>query len=176
LKSFEVENIKKGNVVLYEQLFKHYYEHLVYFSYRYVKDEQIAEDVVHDVFVNIWNNRNKLDFTLNFKSYLYSAVKNQSLKYIQRNKNFNDVDIEVIIVQKKDLPDNIAINNELEKAISKAISELPEKRREIFCMHRFDNLTYSEIALTLDISVKTVETQMSRALKYLRQQLKYLLK
>ncbi len=176
MKSFEVENIKKGNVVLYEQLFKHYYEHLVYFSYRYVKDEQIAEDVVHDVFVNIWNNRNKLDFTLNFKSYLYSAVKNQSLKYIQRNKNFNDVDIEVIIVQKKDLPDNIAINNELEKAISKAISELPEKRREIFCMHRFDNLTYSEIALTLDISVKTVETQMSRALKYLRQQLKYLLK
>ena len=176
MKSFEFENIKKGNIELYEQLFKHYYNHLVHFSYRYVKNEQAAEDVVHDVFVNIWNNRDKLDFTLNFKSYLYTAVRNQSLKQIQKTSKFDLIEIDAVQQKDENTPENLMISREFEKAISKAISELPEKRSEIFCMHRFDNLTYSEIALTLNLSVKTVETQMSRSLKFLRERLSFLLK
>jgi RNA polymerase sigma-70 factor (ECF subfamily) len=176
MKSFEIENIKRGNIELYEQLFKHYYKHLVHFSYRYVKNQQIAEDAVHDVFVNIWNKRNELDFTLNFKSYLYTAVKNQSLKYLNKASRFEQFDLEVVFAKEENTPDNIMIRDEFDKEISKAISELPEKRREIYCMHRFDNLTYSEIALTLNISIKTVETQMSRSLKYLREHLAFLLK
>ena len=175
--SFEFDNIKKGNIELYEQLFKHYYKPLIFFSFRYVRNEQIAEDVVHDVFVNIWNNRANLDFTLNFRSYLYTSVRNQSLKYLAKANRFNQVDTDIeVVLSKNDSPDTIIIKNELEKAISKAISKLPEKRKEIFCMHRFDNLTYSEIALTLNISIKTVETQMSRALKFLRENLSSLLK
>jgi len=173
--SFEIDNIKKGNIKVYEQLFKHYYKPLVLFSFRYVKNKKIAEDVVHDVFVNIWENREKLDFTGNFKSYLFIAVRHLSLKKSVRLNKFEEIDIEVIST-KNDLPDTIMIRQEFEKAISIAISKLPEKRKEIFCMHRFDKLTYSEIALALNISIKTVETQMSRAIKFLRDQLSFLLK
>ncbi len=177
MKSFEIENIKKGNIVLYEQYFKYYYEKLVYFSYRYVKNEQAAEDVVHDVFVNIWKNRKKLDFSDNFKLYLYSAVRNQSLKYNEKiNKFISGGDIDVELITDKKNPEYLLIKDEFDKALSEAISELPEKRREIFYMHRFDQLTYAEIAATLNLSIKTVENQMSRALKYLRERLSFLLK
>ncbi len=176
MKSFEIGNIKRGNLELFEQLFRQYYEHLVHFSYRYVKNQQIAEDAVHDVFLNIWNKRNELDFTLNFKSYLYTSVKNQSLKYLTKASKFEQFDLDVVFAKNESTPDNLMISNEFDKEISKAISKLPEKRREIYCMHRFDNLTYSEIALTLNISIKTVETQMSRSLKYLRKHLAFLLK
>jgi len=175
MKSFEIENIKKCNIELYEQLFKHYYKHLIFFSYRYVKDKQIAEDVVHDVFVNIWNKKDKLDFTLNFKTYLYTAVRNQSLKQIKKTIEYVQVEVDVIQSKHYSTPETIMEQNEFEKTISKAISELPEKRREIFYMHRFDNLTYSEIALTLNLSIKTVETQMSRSLKFLREKLSTIL-
>ncbi len=171
MKSFEVENIKKGNIELYEQLFKHYYENLVHFAFRYVKDKQGAEDVVQDVFVFIWNNKESLDFTLNFKSYLYMAVKHQALKHINYTNKFAETNVEIILEKKENSPDSIAETKEFTNAIAKAISELPERRKEIFQMHRFDNLTYSEIASTLNLSIKTVETQISRSLKFLREQL-----
>jgi len=173
--SFEIDNIKKGNIKVYEQLFKHYYKSLVLFSFRYVKNRKIAEDVVHDVFVNIWENREKLDFTGNFKSYLFIAVRHLSLKKSVTQNKFEQIDVEVIL-SKSNAPDDVLIKKEFEKAISLAISKLPEKRREIFCMHRFDHLTYSEIALALNISIKTVETQMGRAIKFLRERLTFLLK
>jgi RNA polymerase sigma-70 factor (ECF subfamily) len=176
MKNFEIENIKKGNIELFEQLFKYYYEQLVFFAFRYVKNKQAAEDAVHDVFVNIWNNRDKLDFSLNFKSYLYSSVRNQSLKHIKNSNKNEETSLEIVLVPPEDIPDNIYINKEFEKTINKAISELPARRHEIFCMHRFDNLSYSEIALALNISVKTVENQMSSALKTLREKLSFLLK
>jgi RNA polymerase sigma-70 factor (ECF subfamily) len=176
MKNFEIENIKQGNVDLFEQLFKYYYEHLVLFAFRYVKNRQAAEDVVHDVFINIWNNRKKLDFSLNFKSYLYSSVRNQSLKYIKNSNKVEKTTLDVVFIPSEDMPDNIIIKDEFEKAIADAISNLPDRRQEIFCMHRFDNLSYSEIAMALEISVKTVENQMGSALKFLRKKLSYLLK
>jgi RNA polymerase sigma-70 factor (ECF subfamily) len=176
MKNFEIENIKKGNIELFEQLFKYYYEHLVFFAFRYVKSKQAAEDVVHDVFVNIWNSRERLDFSLNFKSYLYLSVRNQSLKKIKERSNIEEADLEVIFIPPEELPDNIMISNEFEKEINRAIDQLPARRKEIFCMHRFDNLSYSEIAAALDISIKTVENQMGSALKFLREKLSFLLK
>jgi len=176
IKSLEIEKIKNNDIEFYEYLFKRYYQPLIYFAYRYVQDEQIAEDIIHDVFVHIWNNRQGLDFSMNFKSYLYHAVRNRSFKYLDKKINEKKHrDLEIVLEQDENTPESIMINKELEESISVAINELPVKRREIFCMHRFDRLTYSEIALTLDISVKTVETQMSRALKFLRDRLSYLL-
>ena len=79
--------------------------------------------------------------------------------------------LEPLLLEFENNPENILINKEIGKVIEAAVNKLPEKRKEIFLMHRFDNLTYSEIAKALDISLKTVETQMSRALKYLRKSL-----
>ncbi len=174
--SFEIENIKKGNIAQYKQMFKQYYEQLVYFSYRYVKDVQIAEDIIQDVFVNIWNKRETLDFSLNFKSYLFSAVKNHSLMHINKSRKFEHVSLKLVTEKSENNPDTIVECEELEKTLNKIITELPEKRRAIFCMSRFDKLTYSEIAAALNISVNTVETQMSRSLKYIRKRTKPLFK
>ncbi len=176
MKSFEIKNIKNGDFKLFEELFRHYYKYLVYFSYKYVKEVQTAEDVVHDVFVKIWNNRKNLDFNLNFKSYIITAVKNQSLKSLKKSDKYEKVDIEFVEIADNGRPDDDLIKDEFNKLISEAISELPERRREIFCMHRFDKLTYSEIATVLNLSTKTIETQMGRSIKFLRERLSYLLK
>ena len=176
MKSFEFENIKNGNIELYEQLFKHYYSHLVHFSYRYAKDVQVAEDIIQDIFVNVWNKRDTLDFTLNFKSYLYSAVRNHSLMHINKTNRVELVDLKFIVEKSDNNPDVLVESNELEKGLMKIISEFPTKRREVFFLSRFDKLTYAEIAATLNISIKTVETQMSRSLKYIRKNLPFLFK
>ena len=174
--NFEIENIKSKNIVQYKQMFKKYYKQLVYFSYRYVKDVQVAEDIVQDVFVNIWNKCDKLDFTLNFKSYLYSAVRNHSLMHINKTNKVELVDLKYVVEKSDNNPDVLIENKELEKSLMKIISELPSKRREVFLLSRFDKLTYAEIAATLNISIKTVETQMSRSLKHIRKNLPFLLK
>jgi RNA polymerase sigma-70 factor (ECF subfamily) len=142
------------------------------FAYRYVRDEAIAENIIHDVFLYLWNERERLDFAVNIKTYLFNAVKNRSLKYLRRKEIENNYKTMHIIVKKEIRnPENILLNKELEDAIQDALNRMPEKRREIFAMNRFDQLSYSEIASILNISVKTVETQISRSLKFLRKTL-----
>lgn len=176
MKNFELENIRNENITQYKQMFKKYYKQLVYFSYRYVKDVQVAEDIIQDIFVNVWNKRDTLDFSLNFKSYLFSAVRNHSLMHINKAKKVELVDLKFVVEKSDNNPDVLMESKELEKSLKKIISELPSKRREVFLLSRFDKLTYAEIAATLNISIKTVETQMSRSLKHIRKSLKIILK
>ena len=167
--NLDIVKIKNGDIEFFEQLFKQYYEPLIYFAYRYVQDKQAAEDIIQDIFVYLWDKREKLDFGINIKTYLYSAVKNRCLKYLKRKAvEIKYRPLEIILAKDADNPESIMINDELQEALTSAINELPEKRREIFCMNRFDELTYAEIASILNLSIKTVETQMSRALKFLR--------
>ena len=171
-KSLEIAKISASDIEYFEQLFKRYYKPLIHFAYRYIRDEQSAEDIIHDVFINIWRDREKLDFGKNIKTYLYNAVRNRSLKYLKRKDvRSQSAELEIFLEADKNSPENILLNKELKDSITSAINELPEKRREIFTMSRFDQLTYSEIASLLNISVKTVETQMSRALKFLHNRL-----
>lgn len=160
------------DIVLYEKLFKQYYNPLLRFAYRYVNNETIAENIIHDVFLFLWNERNKLDFAVNIKTYLFNAVKNRCIDHLRRKKTENRYKILNIVLDiETQNPETILINKEFETAIKDALNDLPEKRREIFVMNRFDRLTYSEIASILNISIKTVETQMSRSLKFLRKKL-----
>ena len=167
------QDIKNGDAGSFEKLFNHYCQSLINFSRRYVWDKQIAENIVQDIFVRVWTNRSNLDPSKSIKSYLFTSVKNESLKHLRH------LDVEQRSVEKiaqstieENSPDRNLDRSELEENIKHAISELPEKCREIFSMSRFDNLKYAEIAEILDISVKTVETQMGRALKKLRDRLK----
>jgi RNA polymerase sigma-70 factor (ECF subfamily) len=172
INSLEIVKIKRSDVEFYEHLFKRYYQPLIRFTYRYVKDEHIAENVIQDVFLYLWNERGRLDFTINIKTYLYNAVKNRSLNYLRKKGLENKYKILEVVLDRDDQnPEVIMINNDLRNAISDCINKLPKNRREIFCMNRFDHLTYTEIASILNISIKTVETQMSRSLKFLRKKL-----
>ena len=157
----------------FERLFKEYFKSLMAFSRRILGDEDDAREVVHQVFIKLWEMRNDLDLSTSLKSYLFTSVHNRSLNVIRDRKKFSS----------EEVPENPGEWDvsaqieamELEEKIREAIDGLPEKCREIFELNRFHGLRYNEIAVQLEISVKTVENQMSKALRILRNQLaKYL--
>jgi len=167
---------KAGNQKAFEMLFNFYCQRLINFTRRYVVDIQIAENIVQDVFVHLWNHRVNLDPSRLIKSYLFKAVKNEALKEIRHRDVEKRSQQKLIDLIEPDIdPEKELTTNEMNKEIHQAINELPDKCREIFKMNRFDGLKYAEIAEILNISEKTVETQMGRALKKLRVRLKPLL-
>jgi RNA polymerase sigma-70 factor (ECF subfamily) len=171
-----IRDIKAGNERAFEKLFNFYCQRLINFTRRYVVDIQIAENIVQDVFVRVWHHRAKLDPSRLIKSYLFTAVKNDALKEIRHRDVKTRSQQKLLDLIEPDIdPEKERTTDEINKEIHQAINELPDKCREIFKMNRFDGLKYSEIAEILNISVKTVETQMGRALKKLRTRLKPLL-
>jgi len=170
--SVVVERIRTGNVDAFRQLFDAYSVQLLDFAFKYVRNPEIAEDVVQDIFVNVWTNRSRLNPSLSIRAYLYKAVLNGTFKIIRHEK--------VVSKSREDITaghDNVKTPfenlhaHETRTAVQTAIQNLPEKCREVFILNRFDDMSYSEIAGLLDISVNTVKTQMSRAFKSIRAEL-----
>ena len=157
----------------YEEMFRTYFSSLCYFARKYISDLDTSKEIVHKVFVTIWENRAGFDFEKPSKSYLFTSVYNRCMNHIRDQKKFITNDN---LAEADNFPEN-AVNHdhleasELESRIWKIINQLPEKCREIFILNRFEGKKYHEIAGHLDISVKTVETQMSKALKILRENL-----
>ena len=170
-----IKGIKNGNEFSFESLFNAYCQRLINFSRRYVQEKEIAENIVQDLFVNLWINRKKLDHTKSIKSYLFTAVKNNSYKYLRHlnvERSYSLLKSEEGVEHNPQSSIEVFEKNE---EVKQVIEKLPDKCREIFVMSKFDNLKYSEIANILGISIKTVETQMGRALKKLRENLKHLI-
>jgi RNA polymerase sigma-70 factor (ECF subfamily) len=166
--------IKKGNLKTFERLFKKYYSSLCNYATKYLKDLNKAEEVVQELFYRLWEKRNKLDINVSLKSYLYRAVYNGCLQYL----NHRAIEIRYENYYKKqpreyDKDASEAINmQELNQVIDKTLNSLPERCRNIFLLNRQDGLKYREIAEKMDLSVKTVEANMGKALKLLRKNLK----
>lgn len=154
---------------VFEELFKKFFPPLMAFSRRILSDEDDAREVVHQVFINLWEKRYDIDLSKSLKSYLFTSVNNRSLNVIRDRKKFSSEEIPEEVGQ-WDVSAQIEAL-ELEDRIRAVIDDLPERCREIFQMNRFEGSTYSEIAKQLNISVKTVENQMSKALRILREQL-----
>lgn len=167
-----IAQIRDGDAQAFESLFRSYCSKLVRFSYRFVHDADTAENIVQDVFVNIWTHRASLDPQRNFRSYIYASVRNRALEDLRHQQVVQDAvaDLKTLVPDVR-TPEDEHHSRELAIAIQRAIDKLPERCRTIFVMSRTDRLTYREIAEVLDISVKTVETQMGRALQVLRKQL-----
>ena len=169
----KLESIHKVDIIdkkAFEEIFRSYFPPLCSFAKKYVRDFDIGKDIVHDVFLNMWDKRESIDTSKSIKSYLFTSVYNRCLNYIRDNKKFdqNEVDLERLNPdQAWDSSDKL-VETELEDKIKAILDSLPEKCREIFLMNRFEGLKYKEVAEKLGISVKTVETQMSKALKILR--------
>lgn len=164
------ELIKNSDRNAYEQLFKMYYTPLVSFARNIIRDTDAAEDLVQEVFVKIWERKHTIEIKTSVKAYLYMAVKNHclnKLKTEQRNAFFNDEmadDVRVATNNTEEYSNTI----ELSKHIDNALNLLPPKCAVIFKMSRFEDKTYKEIAESLDLSVKTVENQMGKALSIMR--------
>ena len=167
------EKIKNSNEKAFEKLFHRYYGHLCLHASLILQDDNTAEEIVQDFFVKLWEKRERVIIDTSVKNYLFRSVKNQALNVIKHNK------IKYIYAQSvlSDSSDNVTDEDSfqeinLAKKIEESILSLPEKRREIFRLSREDGLKYREIAEKLNISIKTVETQMSLAFKHLRKALK----
>jgi RNA polymerase sigma-70 factor (family 1) len=169
------EKIRLGDSTAFSYVFQKYYQALYQFAGRFVKDAQTAENIVQDVFVKLWTNRENCLITSSLKSYLYAATRNTALNFLSREKK--QLSTEDLMSDRQDTtanPEERIIENEMIDEIHKAIEKLPEKCRYVYLMKRYDDLKYHEIAEILDISINTVKTQMKRALKSLLKNLAYL--
>lgn len=155
-----------------ELLFRKYYSYLVKAILRIVPKENIAEDLAQDVFFELWKKRNTLKINISFKAYISRAGRNKALNFIRDKKiKWDDADeLEVMESSLGDVNENLQAED-LQALIDKSINELPEKCRLVFSLSRFEEMSYKEIAEQLGISIKTVENQISKALKQLRAKL-----
>jgi len=161
-----------------ENLFNQHHKTMLYIAYKIVFDKAATEDIVQDVFLRIWKRRGELDPNLFTKSYLYKSTVNMALDYLKKNKRLVALQPDILQPQahKSERPDEIISLKELQEKIDGAIELLPPKCKTIFVLSRFEDMKYREIADVLNISQKTVEAQMSIALKKLRKDLKPFLK
>ncbi len=166
----QLKKIQKGDIASFEALFHHYYNGLCGYSTSLVGMKEVAEEVVQDVFFNIWKNRETLRIRQSIQSYLYRAAYNNSMMYLRkmRREHFmEDLSRPEPIMDAPD-PSQVIQLDEVSNLISQTLESLPERCREIFRMNRQDGLKYREIAQKLSISEKTVEANMGKALKALR--------
>ncbi|MBN2274417.1 MAG: RNA polymerase sigma-70 factor [Bacteroidales bacterium] len=173
--------LKKGDVYAFEKLFKAYYRNLCFFAESYVKEKAMAEEIVGNFFTNIWEKRYIIEIKGPVKSYFYTSIHNQCIKYLEHlkvMKRYRDYasarlrNIEMLAPASNPYPLANLISQEIVDDIEKSINELPEKCREVFCLSRFEEMSYEDISAKLNISVNTVRTQMARALQKLRDNLK----
>lgn len=169
-----VNEIKKGNLKTFEILFKKMYARLCNYANKYVHNLDIAEEIVQELFYILWAKRDKLNINISFRSYLYRAVYNGCLQYLNHRNieiKYEDYWKKQPKVNDKDASEAIRVQ-ELHEIINNTLDSLPERCRRVFHLNRFEGLKYREIAEKLSLSVKTIEADMSKALKLLRKNLK----
>lgn len=170
--------ISAGNVRAFEKLFHRYFQKLHNVAYNRIGSAAVADDLVQDVFADIWKNRASLSIRVSLDAYLYQAVKNKVLKFI-RHRNVREKEEYVKRIrdeyyESKAFPgsDEILEHEELNGLIRAHLDQMPEKTQNIFFMSRNEHCTHHEIAEQLNCSPKTVEYHIGKVLKHLRVSLK----
>lgn len=168
------EQISQSNKQAFETLFRSYYSLLCRYAKSLLNDLDEAEEVVQNTFYSIWNKRESLEIKGSLKAYLYKAVHNDCLNKLKHLKVRNMYAEEYKHTMGKAYEDSgkLLQAKELRQKIDDALATLPEQCGRVFKLSRFEELKYAEIAEHLNISVKTVEIHMSKALKLMREQLK----
>jgi RNA polymerase sigma-70 factor, ECF subfamily len=164
--------IKEAPEKALKALYDDYYNMLCYQVYMILKDKVVAEDIVQDVFMSIWKKREDLNIQISLDGYLKRSCRNRALNYIRDNA-VRWEDESLLENQSADgyNTELLLESEDLNKKIQSEIAKLPEKCGIIFNLSRFEEMTYNEIANHLDISIKTVENQISKALKILREKI-----
>lgn len=155
----------------FQQFFRKHYNKFVLQAIRIVKEGPKAEDLVQDCFIKLWDKRAEIAFNDSALGYLHRMVRNKCIDYLRSLKPTLEINSDSIqLTSSKQTSDNLELE-ELQTKIDHAIDSLPERCRQIFVLSRFEEMSYKEIAAQLDISPKTVENQISKALKQLRNKL-----
>ena len=157
-----------GDETAFQQLFQLFSDGLSRFTYSILKNKELSEEAVSDVFFKIWVHRTKISEIENFKAYIFTSARNISLNYLNKEKRERAVSLEDIIVPlpiNEICPESELISKELKEAIGRAIDNLPERCKLIYSLAKIEQLKYKEIAQILDISVKTIDHQLTIAVR-----------
>jgi RNA polymerase sigma-70 factor (ECF subfamily) len=162
--------LKQGDKNAFKIIFDTYYKRLYAFSLHYVEDQYIAEEIVEDTLVKLWQKRNKLDKVENLKSYLYGMVRNASIDHLKKDKKFVRLDVKKHGAMP--LKEQYIIEEETHAILFQALETLPKKCKKVFELSCLDGVKYKDIAEDLQISINTVKSQRARAIELLKSYLK----
>ncbi|NQU51116.1 MAG: RNA polymerase sigma-70 factor [Bacteroidetes bacterium] len=170
---FLIQGLKTKNKVVFDFVFQYYYSGLCAYAEKIVDDSNASEDIVQDLFFTLWIKHAQLQISSSLKNYLFTSVKNRSLDYLKKEKKKTQHVGSNIHLQTS--AENLSTfwfaESELETLIEKSLDKLPPRCREIFKLSRFEGLKNQDISEQLGISKRTVELQISNALKFLRKDL-----
>lgn len=167
------DGLRRRDKVIFDYLFNYYYSALCVFAMKYIGDQNVVEDLVQDVFVTLWAEGPRLKINTSLKGYLFTSVRNRCLdtqKHLQTRESYRTQLLSVAI--SPEIPaENMLAESELRQIIQTSLEKLPPRCREIFILNRMNGFTNQEIASQLGISKRTVELQISNALKIMRREL-----
>lgn len=168
-----LQKLQAGDSVALSTLFRKYYQQLCRFVFVYIPENEVVEELTANIFIALWENRDRLVIHTSLKSYLFRSAKNQAISYLRKKKAImHSLDDELDFTDKKDqTPETIYIENELNIEFVRAFQKLPPRAKLAFKLHRIDGLKYAEVAEIMEISVAAVEKNITSALKILHQEL-----
>jgi RNA polymerase sigma-70 factor (ECF subfamily) len=179
LQQVNLSGLMRGEKKAFESVYMDYYDMLFHLANGYIGNREVAKELVQDAFLKLWEYREDLGKNTNIKNFLYTLTKNSSLNYLKQQEVICRNNREYLLPELKyrqealsEFPDSYAGVEDLLGRVDNAIEKLPEEVRVTFKMNRFDGLTYNQIAEKLEVSPKTVEARISKALKILRSELK----
>lgn len=171
---------EKNNIEVLESLFTTFYPTLSAFCSKYIKDKDAARDIIQDIFLTVWENRSKIDFSTPLHSYLLKLAHNHCVNYMEhqkvKNKYLQSTSLKLLEMEMgyDDLFDKLAAEA-IREQIEKIVEQLPDQCSDIFRKSRYEGMTHQEIANEMNISIRTVETQIYRALKILKNAMRHFL-
>ncbi len=172
----QIRRIQKGDERAYEDLFFQYYSRLCGFAVKIVGSDELAKDCVQEVFLKIWRNRANWEVNYSLSVYLYRAVRNQALNKIEKRRTKRDYTqqyYEEGFHKKEEQSQLSSEKSKLIEKIWKVVTEMPDRRRMVFELHKRHGLSYKEIAEVMGITRKTVENHMGRALQDIRDKISH---
>lgn len=169
--------LREGDRSAFKSIFDTFYLQLYFHCRKYIPDPEEAKDLLQNVFLRLWERREEIKIEVSLKAYLFRSVQNECLNFIRSlhpNVSLSDIDSECTVpdIGVPSAPDEDAEGQEIEKTIDSIIDTLPEQCRKIFIMSRMKGMRNKEIAEYLSVSVRTVDTQIYRALKIMKKGLK----
>lgn len=169
-----VIRLKRGNVDAFKELYHKYVQNLYAFTLRTARVPALAEDIVHDVFVKLWENRHQIDPDQSFQAYLFTIARNHLLNFIKRKAHEKEIidrmTRDTVPAQNNSTHEQV-LYNESNRLFREAVEQLPVRRKEVFQLCHLKGLTYDETAEQLGITSSTVNTQMVEARKFIKEYL-----
>lgn len=168
-----ITGLRNGDKKVYEEIFDTYYEPLFNYCMSRIQNQEDAEEIVQDIFVKLWIKRNELNIAQSLRAYLYRMALNKIINYTEHHKVRRIHQAETLAMHSH-LDNQVSVlqENEIQQIVFETVDRMPPKRRAVYELSRHEGLKYAEIAQQLDISIKTVEAHLSRALEQLRIALK----